>query len=53
MENTSFVCKREPPRVELDVHHEEALAAKSEYLDTQSLDLTPKSSPKPEPAPET
>jgi hypothetical protein len=33
MENTSFVCKREPPRVEPEVHHEEALASESEYLD--------------------
>jgi hypothetical protein len=29
MEKTSFVCKREPPRVELEGHHEKPLAAKS------------------------
>jgi hypothetical protein len=49
MENTSFVCKCEPPRVESKVYHEKILAAESESIDTQSLDLTPKFSPDPEP----
>jgi hypothetical protein len=48
MERTSFICKCEPPRVESEVHHEEALAAESESTDIQPLDSTPKSSPDPE-----
>jgi hypothetical protein len=49
MERTSFICKCEPPRVESEVHHEEALVAENESTDIQPLDSTPKSSPDPEP----
>jgi hypothetical protein len=45
MENTSFVCKREPPWVDPEVHHEEIIAPESESIDIQSLNSIPKSSP--------
>jgi hypothetical protein len=46
MENTSFICSHDPPQENPEVHHEEILVTESRPIDTQSLDSTPKTSPK-------
>ena len=42
----TFVCVPEPTSAELEVRHEEVPAIESEQLESQSVDSTPRPSPK-------